>query len=444
MRRLFVFEKASGNDATPKLSVSMVSTPQTGMTASDVGVSHKLLSIKEGIVRQLKATFFPAGYPNSVNPGYDAFVGWQCVHHAAGSANGALASAFLLYGVGLGAEVVVPTAGAINWVLKDGLGQLGTLLFGRGLAPHFDRQTKTWYVLAALKLNIAMGMELCTAVCPGYFLVIASTANALKGLTWMAAGSTRAAFNVSFMTTGNIADITAKATSQTILTSLVGTTCGVTLCTYVGQDLHAATVTYLSLAAVHMFSAYQCVLHVPLASLNSTRLHVLMAHWHQQHSTDTTIDVTASLPSPSEVAKLEGVPYWTQDSHGEIEVGFDIDAAITVSEKNASDLAAAFETHQDDEYIVAALGSKVGLLLKEGTDNKTVLQGYFNAYLLRKMMATSVIDARDSAELIKLARARTQNEAGDFVNALELAGWNVDRILVSNKTHDHSLTWGPL
>jgi hypothetical protein len=97
-------------------------------------------------------------------------------------------------------------------VLKDGLGQLGTLLFGRGLAPHFDRQTKTWYVLAALKLNVAMAMELCTAVFPGQFLAIASSANALKGLTWMAAGSTRAAFNVSFMTNGNIADITAKVT----------------------------------------------------------------------------------------------------------------------------------------------------------------------------------------------------------------------------------------
>lgn len=93
----------------------------------------------------------------------------------------ALASSFLLYGLGLGAATVPATAGAINWILKDGLGQLGTLLFGRGLAPHFDSQTKTWYVVSALKLNIAMAMELSTAMFPGQFLVIASVANSIKG-----------------------------------------------------------------------------------------------------------------------------------------------------------------------------------------------------------------------------------------------------------------------
>ena len=43
------------------------------------------------------------------------------------------------------------------------------------------------------------------------------------------------------MTAGNIADITAKATSQTIVASLIGTTLGVTLCSYVGQVLSALT-----------------------------------------------------------------------------------------------------------------------------------------------------------------------------------------------------------
>ena len=50
----------------------------------------------------------------------------------------------------------------------------------------------------------------------------------MLGLSWMAGGSTRAAFNVNFSARrGNIADITAKATSQTIAASLLGATCGV-------------------------------------------------------------------------------------------------------------------------------------------------------------------------------------------------------------------------
>jgi hypothetical protein len=61
---------------------------------------------------------------------------------------------------------------------------------------------------------------------PSSFLALGATANALKGLCWMTAGSTRAAFNVSFARRENISDITAKATSQTIATSLIGTVIG--------------------------------------------------------------------------------------------------------------------------------------------------------------------------------------------------------------------------
>ena len=67
-----------------------------------------------------------------------------------------LASTFLLYAVGLG-EGAIPAAGALSWVLKDGLGQLGTLLFGRAIAHNFDVRARLWYVLASVKLNVAIG-----------------------------------------------------------------------------------------------------------------------------------------------------------------------------------------------------------------------------------------------------------------------------------------------
>ena len=53
-----------------------------------------------------------------------------------------LASTFLLYSVGLGAGAI-PAAGAMNWVLKDGIGQLGTLAFGKAIAHNFDIYSKS-------------------------------------------------------------------------------------------------------------------------------------------------------------------------------------------------------------------------------------------------------------------------------------------------------------
>jgi hypothetical protein len=81
---------------------------------------------------------------------------WQAVTNFATTANGVLASTFLLYSVGLGAGAI-PTAGALNWVLKDGLGQLGTLLFGKAIAHNFDIHSKTWYFMSFLLLSTATG-----------------------------------------------------------------------------------------------------------------------------------------------------------------------------------------------------------------------------------------------------------------------------------------------
>lgn len=72
----------------------------------------------------------------------------------------------------------------------------------------------------------------------------------------MAGGSTRAAFNVSFQRDSNIGDITAKATSQTICTSMAGTAGGMALAGWLGQDVALAWGVSAALASVHMGAAF--------------------------------------------------------------------------------------------------------------------------------------------------------------------------------------------
>jgi hypothetical protein len=100
------------------------------------------------------STLFVAWCPSGSN--YMSYTLWQAVTNFATTANGVLASTFLLYSVGLGAGAI-PTAGAMNWVLKDGLGQLGTLLFGKAIAHNFDIHSKTWYFMSFLLLSTATG-----------------------------------------------------------------------------------------------------------------------------------------------------------------------------------------------------------------------------------------------------------------------------------------------
>lgn len=133
------------------------SHPQAAAWTSPGQLLWGMSSLHKECARQIIVTFFPSGYPSSVAPGYAHFAGWQALHHAASAANGVIASTFLLYGVGLSAGEAIPTAGALNWVLKDGIGQAGTLLFGRFMAQNFDVNSRLWYLAASAKLNIAMG-----------------------------------------------------------------------------------------------------------------------------------------------------------------------------------------------------------------------------------------------------------------------------------------------
>lgn len=91
----------------------------------------------------------------------------------------------------------------------------------------------------------------------------------------MAGGSSRSAFNVAFATDNNIADVTAKATSQTICTSLLGTSAGLAVASWIGQSAELALLWYGGFAAVHLWSGYHSARSVPLSTLNPSRLMLL-------------------------------------------------------------------------------------------------------------------------------------------------------------------------
>ena len=225
--------------------------------------------------RAVSTTFLPVGYPSSVSRAYPRYVGWQALHHSCSAANGALASAFLLYAAGLGSSTALPTAGAVNWIIKDGLGQMGTLLFAKSMSKNFDSSARLWYVLASIQLNIAIGLEISSIKFPDMFVLVASAANCMKGLAWMVGGATRTAFNVSFAKMGNIGDITAKATSQTICTSLLGTWIGLGVASFVHQDVGLASIAYGILGSMHVLSAYKSATTVPLRTLNESRISLI-------------------------------------------------------------------------------------------------------------------------------------------------------------------------
>lgn len=82
----------------------------------------------------------------------------------------------MLYAVGLG-KGAIPTAAAINWVLKDGIGYLSKIMLSK-FGRHFDVHPKGWRLFADLLENAAFGLEMLTPAFPHYFVIIGAAAGA--------------------------------------------------------------------------------------------------------------------------------------------------------------------------------------------------------------------------------------------------------------------------
>lgn len=128
----------------------------------------------------------PKDYATSVAKGYLPYVQWSILASVTGTVSGVLSMEALLFAMGLGAGSL-PMAAALNWIIKDGLGQLGGMLCASFINQKFDADPKRWRLMAAGVLDVSVLLEVLTPLCPKYFLLVASVANVGKNIGWISA-----------------------------------------------------------------------------------------------------------------------------------------------------------------------------------------------------------------------------------------------------------------
>ena len=87
------------------------------------------------------AAVMPKGWPETTNTNYAAYVRWTAVGLVTGRVQSVLATQASLFAIGLGAGAV-PMAAAIQWVLKDGVGHLGAIMYATAVNTRFDADAK--------------------------------------------------------------------------------------------------------------------------------------------------------------------------------------------------------------------------------------------------------------------------------------------------------------
>lgn len=330
------------------------------------------LNITNTIQENMLKHFLPTDYPNSVDKGYKEFASYCFLANVCGSTAMVLSTQTLLLAVGVGSASSAPMAGALNWVMKDGIGQLGGVLFASRITSNatgntIDKDPKRWRMVSALSMDGATLLEICSPLVPGYFLPIASIANIGKNIGFLTASASRAALHQSLAMRDNLGDITAKAGSQSIAASLVGTGVGICLSPLIGEDYIYITTGFICLSSVHQFCTYKSLKAVALKKLNRHRLVIALDLF--LHNANVNIDTSDTIHnksdtgtineygvvlSPDTISKHEKfIPFlYPDDSHKWLQIGCSLMEIANTPETLRRLMTECLGQNNEEKYIL--------------------------------------------------------------------------------------------
>lgn len=402
------------------------------------------LSVLQAAVAGLRTLFrtamMPAGFPHSVHRNYLRFSLWGLVQGVAGSASGVLSTQCLLVGLGLAGAApggTVALAATLNWVLKDGIGNLGGILFVSRFGATFDQHAKRYRLGAAAAMGLATLLELLVPLVPGLFLPLASLANTCKSVSWMANSATRAQIQRHFTRLDNLGDLTGKAASLNTAANVLGTGLGVVLSgTLLAADLLPPALVArcfaiaLPLVAVYVYASYRsCRLAVsPRLTLQRLDL-VLRSLVPALCSPGGRLDAANAaqlaryVSDPTMVGWNERFVHWPWQRDGLAAVALESSARLLAetvrSQHDADAYEAFFRQHR-----FAATHSASGRLCVWFADDATqpqLLTGLLHVYLARHLYTGTVT----WAAALDRAAALTAALQEDYLRALQSRGWEL-------------------
>jgi hypothetical protein len=433
--------------------------------------------------------FLPRGYAvGSVPTTYFDYTKWSVGAAIASSAAMVLSTQSLLYAVGLGAGAI-PTAAALNWVLKDGLGQLGGVLFASLVNNRFDSDPKRWRVVAAASLDGAVFLQALTPLAPGMFLPMAALANVGMNISWLAASASRAGIHLSFSSSRsgtNLADITAKAGSQTTFASTLGMALGVGISPFVGSSPELIVPTLVTISAIHLGCTLRSLHHVTLNTLNLQRAEIVAFDFvervkkkevneteemYNEDTGDITIEydnIDGGVLSIEEVSKEEVVigpygyhlrsgfhpslPYQYNKSNGNssLTINDDIEKYININTMSEKDMKQIQQNLKVKKYHVC-IGTideminihknesndtnlTIGLLVEEDASSKDTLLGHLHSAKIRQLLSTGEILNNEMNAVEFHVSEWISKYGNDYFENLSNQGWNADNLFLEEDT----------
>lgn len=346
----------------------------------------------------------PEGYPNSVTSDYLDYSLWRGVQGIASQISGVLATQSLLYAVGLG-KGAIPTAAAINWVLKDGIGYLSKIMLSK-YGRHFDVHPKGWRLFADLLENAAFGMEMLTPLFPHFFVMIGAAAGAGRSAAALIQAATKSCFNAGFASQRNFAEVIAKGEAQGMVSKSMGILLGIVIANSIGTSTSLALAAFGVVTSIHMytnFKSYQCI---QLRTLNPYRASLVFSEYLISGQAPLVKEVNDEEPvfpavrflnikSPKKLQEFV-LSSEAKAAAADIEERLQLGSKLSEVIHNKEEAIALFDLYRDEGYILTEHKGRFCVTLKESSSPQDMLRSLFQVNYLYWLEKNAGIEATNT------------------------------------------------
>ncbi|KAK4349436.1 hypothetical protein RND71_032191 [Anisodus tanguticus] len=384
----------------------------------------------------------PEGFPESVTSDYLEYALWRGVQSVAAQISGVLSTQALLYAVGLG-KGAIPTAAAVNWVLKDGIGYLSKILLSN-YGRHFDVNPKSWRLFADLLENAAYGLEILTPAFPHLFVPIGAVAGAGRSAASLIQAATRSCFYAGFAAQRNFAEVIAKGEAQGMVSKAIGIMLGIALANCTRSSTSLALASFGVITWIHMFCNLKSYQSIQLRTLNPYRASLVFSEYLLSGLVPSVKEVNDEEPLfPAAILNLKAA-YETQTEvlsvHAKqtasgivqrLQLGSKLSDIATSQE----DVLALFELYKNEGYILTEHEGRFCIVLKESSSPQDMLKSLFHVnylYWLENnagIKSSSVANDCRPGGRLQISLEYVEREFNHVKSDGEVAGWVTDSLI---------------
>jgi len=390
----------------------------------------------KGLVQLLRSIFLPQGYPFSVSNDYLEYQLWDTVQAFASSLSGSLSTKAVLEGVGVGNSASTPLAATLMWLIKDGTGMVGRIIFAWSKGTELDADCKQWRLFADLLNDCALTLELCAPYVVGAIGASSREVTALlcvsgvaKSIVGVAGGATRAALTHHQARQGNLADVSAKDGSQETLVNLAALLASLWLLPLLNDSERLTWMAFLLFTALHIFANYKAVKVVRFETLNRSRFLILLKYYA----------TTGIVQSVQETNNLEPVFSNFTSNKEEGVCGYRIFLGRSIKSVNHSGIEDHLADYSEKNYaLIPDVSNKaIYAIYRKECLPEEMLESYYHAVLSAMLASNQVTHANTKGNIeVEDALKYIHLEKGNyswthFKKALIAKGWNIQSCLLS-------------